>query len=1128
MLEDLQRTTLDPWNAQPIIVSHTSIQRWLALNIARHHGICANVAFSYLANWLWAQIGKIIPIPAAYSPFTPDQLVWRCYRLLSTAKADKETVPWLISPRLRTYLDAADDTMRYELARRITIVFDHYLVYRPEWLLQWQAGHSILATDHNCDALPTILAIGEPQLQITGASTVQHEDECWQAALWRALLQDIAAETDKLFEEVTPPAYRFLDVVRTFDRDTVSRANWPGVISIFALPVIPPLHFALLRELARWIDVRLYILNPCCKRWFDIMSTTRIKAFDTTKQLDYQEVGHPLLAAWGRQTQAQLHTVHEFTESVTSSETSAYEENPHTNWLARVQNAILNLQQETNLRTLSTKHGIAVHVCHSLSRQLEVLHDQLLNWFDEIEDLQPSDVLVAVPNLIEAEPLINAVFGTAVDMRRIPYQITGLPPLQANPVAHALFDWLALSKCNVSASELVSWLRVDAIAARYGIDTTALEIIQTWLTMAGARRGLSSVEPTEQNIPVTRHTFSDALTRLFLGYALPDDGEPVEAWLPIKGPNGSEAELLGRLACFVKHIETFAYRCSIGNTPERWGTILRDILTQCFDTSEIFEDMLTSTRAAIGAMVHRMETGAAGTILPATVVRTAFAEALDDPVRGGVPCTSVTFSSLRSLRGLPYRIVCLLGMDHGVLPTLARTDEFDLIASFSKSGKYQYREDECNLFLDLLLAARDQLLIAYTGRSIHNNTSLPPATLVDELLDHLAAISTEPNATAVQIEAARNTFIINHPLQPFSTDYFKSQYGLFTYDSDRAELAKQFASPRRKTQAPFFTRPLVTEPELVVTLDDFQRFWRHPARALLRDKLGIVLSNAQKKLLDIEPFELDYADSAAFASRVLPILLDVQEDAINTLARAQRVASASPELPSGATGMVWCKREFNALRQLANRVQNALITGVERLPFSLTIEPRWPDTAGIALFGPYENTLREITQTSPLELHGSLNLLTENGQVIFSYTYPNSRDYLAAWLTHLVYCTVLPDGPRRTIWYGHGKTFEFIPAKAPLDELAALAALYRAGHILPLRFFPNSAWASVQKSKSVAQSIWVNDYGRSESDDPAWRIVLRDTPLALDATSSMLATLVFKPLVTYLRRHNIECPTLRK
>ncbi|OXH82109.1 hypothetical protein CA830_38575, partial [Burkholderia multivorans] len=73
------------------------------------------------------------------------------------------------------------------------------------------------------------------------------------------------------------------------------------------------------------------------------------------------------------------------------------------------------------------ERGIEVHVCHSLARQLEVLHDRLLGWFDADPSLQPSDVLVAVADLAAAGPLIDAVFGTAgPGGARIPYRITGL------------------------------------------------------------------------------------------------------------------------------------------------------------------------------------------------------------------------------------------------------------------------------------------------------------------------------------------------------------------------------------------------------------------------------------------------------------------------------------------------------------------------------------------------------------------------------------------------------------------------------------------------------------------------------------------------------------------------------
>src|SRR6185437_1627060 len=164
----------------------------LELDIAARQGICANVDFCYLAQWLWAQIGGVIEVPR-HSPFAPDRLVWRCYRLLENGQEADESPPWNASPRLRTYLDAADASMRYELARRVATVLDHYLTYRPEWLLQWQKGGSIFAS---------------------GAA---HEDERWQAALWRAVLAEVAdaAPNAQTPAGALPPAYRFLDEIGT-------------------------------------------------------------------------------------------------------------------------------------------------------------------------------------------------------------------------------------------------------------------------------------------------------------------------------------------------------------------------------------------------------------------------------------------------------------------------------------------------------------------------------------------------------------------------------------------------------------------------------------------------------------------------------------------------------------------------------------------------------------------------------------------------------------------------------------------------------------------------------------------------------------------------------------------------
>jgi exodeoxyribonuclease V gamma subunit len=1155
--DDLAAMPADPWVSEQIVVPSAAVRRRLELELATRRGICANVDFSYLAQWLWAQIGGVIEVPA-HSPFAVERLAWRCYRLFEQAgegAGGKGRLPagaageqrgaaaaWLDSPRLRTYLDAADAPMRYELARRVATVFDHYLTYRPEWLREWQQGRSIFEAAAGGMALARIPGSGGS----SGASAGVREDERWQAALWREVLAEVAqAGGVASAADATPPAHRFLDLVRTLDLDAVMRARWPASVSVFAPPTIAPLHIALLRELSRWMDVRLYVMNPCRQYWFDIVTQGRALALEAADALDYHEVGHPLLAQWGRQTQAQLHLLHELTEGAASSEATRYAENEGENWLARVQNAILDLTPEADEDDGDgdgdggRARGIEVHVCHSLSRQLDVLHDRLLGWFDEprssgddaLPGLRPSDVLVVCPDLAAAAPLIDAVFGTthSDEGGRIPYRITGLPPSQANPIARVLLDWLALADRGVAAPEVIEWLRVDAVAARYGIDAVALDTVQGWLAAAGARRGLTSEARASEGESASlvmagaRHTFADALTRLFLGYAMPDDSEPVDAWLPIAGPRGAEAELLGRLAWFIDDLYGFVRRSREALTGDAWGELFADALARLFDPSPPFADALASVRDAVETALEAMREGARGAHAPAAVMRAALTVALDDATHGGVPWGGVTFSSLSSLRGLPYRAICLIGMDDGVLPSLARADEFDLMAALPQLGDRQRRADERNLFLDLLLAARDRFFVSYTGRSIRDNAPLPPAALVDELLDHLAQAKAGPDAAPAHIDAARRSFIVEHPLQPFSAAYFEGGSGLFTYDAERARLAERLASDAEPVAPPFFAAPLPPEaadrappqPAPSIPFADFQRFWQHPARTLLRERLGVVLEKTQGELLEVEPFELDYAGRDALADRLLPRLIDSDDEAARE--RAWRIAQTSPELPAGATGEVHKRRELGALARLAGDVRGALAGGAARLPFSLTVEPRWPDTGSIALFGEHDATLREaLREAGPMLLQGTLNRVTDRAQVLYRYANPNAREYLNAWLAHLAYCAALPDGPRRTVWYGAGERFAFSRVEAPLDHLAPLVALFVAGRRLPLRFFPKSAWAKANGGDSDALGVWINDRVRGESDDTALEIAWRGAELTLDERFGMLSRVVFEPLIAHL------------
>ncbi|MCK7500368.1 MAG: exodeoxyribonuclease V subunit gamma [Comamonadaceae bacterium] len=71
----------DRSQAQQVIVPSTALQRRVELALADRQGICAHVRFSYLAQWLWTQIGQVVPVQEV-SPFAPDLLAWRVFEAL--------------------------------------------------------------------------------------------------------------------------------------------------------------------------------------------------------------------------------------------------------------------------------------------------------------------------------------------------------------------------------------------------------------------------------------------------------------------------------------------------------------------------------------------------------------------------------------------------------------------------------------------------------------------------------------------------------------------------------------------------------------------------------------------------------------------------------------------------------------------------------------------------------------------------------------------------------------------------------------------------------------------------------------------------------------------------------------
>jgi exodeoxyribonuclease V gamma subunit len=214
----------------------------------------------------------------------------------------------------------------------------------------------------------------------------------------------------------------------------------------------------------------------------------------------------------------------------------------------------------------------------------------------------------------------------------------------------------------------------------------------------------------------------------------------------------------------------------------------------------------------------------------------------------------VQFATLMPMRAIPFKVVCLLGMNDGAYPRSPAPRDFDLMShpSLGRAGDRARREDDRYLFLEAVLSARERLYVSWQGRRASDHAKLPPSVLVAQLLDHLNLCHALPKKEAhSDNETSQPAFEAPlQPLQPFSSKYFMQGNGFETYATDwQATLS---------TLPPSVAQALTSQraaPISSLSEQDLSLLLRHPEEVYFRSQLQLRLDKPPEAGEEDEPFD---------------------------------------------------------------------------------------------------------------------------------------------------------------------------------------------------------------------------------------------------------------------------------
>ncbi|MDP1563798.1 MAG: exodeoxyribonuclease V subunit gamma [Pirellulaceae bacterium] len=836
----IQTQPLSPLENEVILVQSNGIAQWLKLSLAsREHGcgIAAGLKLLLPGRFQWRAYRAVLGNLPEDSPFEKSHLLWRLMRLLPQLPP----IPEFHS--LRTFLIQDPSSRKlYQLAQRLADLFDQYQVYRADWLLLWANGRDLLTrADQSTQPVPS--------------------DHMWQPYLWRLLMEDLPeAHRDSSRAHVH---HRFLTAVDPWLNQSTT-GGLPRRILVFGISSLPRQLLEVLMALGRRMAVHVFVHNP--SRAVAFASDPSPLAAYALPDASFPAL-HPLLAAWGRQgneylkmlsVQAAAHP-----HATESSQFVSFGDG--STLLQQLQNEILNEWTDPTSATLRAQIGLADHsltfqVAHSPQREVEILQDQLLAAFQADPELQPRDIMVMVPDIHTYAPHIQAVFGqiAADDPRYLPFTVNDQDRSQAQTLFLALDRLLQLDQSRMTVSELIDWLEVPAFRQAAGITGGDLPRLERWIQESGIRWGFDADHRAQLGLPEhsEQNTWRFGLRRMILGYAVGESS----AWSeiePLPRVGGLEAAVAGTLDQLVRRLHQWWRVLQQPAAPAQWHERLSQLLPEFFaPQSAAEESQLSQLQGALETWLQQCQDSRFDQPLPLNIVREHWLGGLREPhlsqrFLGG----AINFATLMPMRAIPFRRVCLLGMNEPDFPRQTTVNEFDLMntAGMYRAGDRSRGDDDRYLFLEALLSARESLYISWVGRSIRDNSARPPSVLCGQLRDHVAGgwqLAGGSDSGANSGRALVEHLTTTHPLQPFSREYFQNQPRLFTYSNQWRAVHREFgyrehAVPRDQA---------MWQPQDALTLTDLGDFLKSPVDAFFQRVLQVRFSESEGIDLDNEPF----------------------------------------------------------------------------------------------------------------------------------------------------------------------------------------------------------------------------------------------------------------------------------
>ena len=491
----------------------------------------------------------------------------------------------------------------------------------------------------------------------------------------------------------------------------------------------------------------------------------------------------------------------------------------------------------------------------SIVREVETLANYLFYRFSKDKTLKPHEVGIICTDTIRYADVLKSVFSRRG--AEIPFAQVGIA--RESDYYSAVIKLLELPGLNYTRAEVVALLSNKCFSARFNISESEIVSIKNLICELGIFRFLDATSRKKANAEELKEfTWQQGLMRLRLGKIM--ESRPLEETaqkisykelVPFETEDETVVLKLNNiLSLLFKELEQIS-NCRL--TPKMWAEKLKRLASIFLTLPEenILEESASTKMIRLldewnQASEERIKLGI-------EEVTYFLRDKLNYLALGTkrIFVDGVAVGNMETLHGVPFRVLCILGLDEDSFPSNEKKLEPDLSSESLIDNKSTYELRDYSRLAHSIRNAGDYLYLSYTCRDLQSDREIFPSAAVAEILHSIFPW----DGKFVQV-----------PISPYSIRYlgdeadkFPDIFGVFRKED--FEVIKVLNLPQEQTVlTEADVNKSMSQESKKIYISWLKDFLNNPVEGLLRSRLEINEHYEEKEdsaLLDFEPFEVE-------------------------------------------------------------------------------------------------------------------------------------------------------------------------------------------------------------------------------------------------------------------------------